>query len=148
MYRSFSSLVNLFLGNFLNFVLYLFIILCLVAQSCPALCHPMDCRPPGSSVSGDSPGKNTGVGCHSLLQGIFPTQGSNPGLPHCRWILYRLSHQGRHLWEHPYCAGGKTRSLIHIQNMILTPVPAPGQVLQQIQPVLTKTIHLYSTAGS
>ena len=42
----------------------------------------------------DSPGKNTGVGCHFLLQGIFPTQGSNPGLPHCRWILYQLSHEG------------------------------------------------------
>ena len=42
----------------------------------------------------DSPGKKTGVGCHSLLQGIFLTQGSNPGLPHCRWILYYLSHKG------------------------------------------------------
>ena len=42
----------------------------------------------------DSPGKNTGVGCHALLQGIFPAQGLNPGLPHCRQILYRLSHQG------------------------------------------------------
>jgi len=41
----------------------------------------------------DSPGKNTAVGCHALLQGIFPTQGSNPGLPHCRWILYQLNHQ-------------------------------------------------------
>ena len=39
-------------------------------------------------------GKSTGVGCHVLLQGIFPTQGSNPGLPHCRQTLYRLSHQG------------------------------------------------------
>ena len=38
--------------------------------------------------------KNTGVGCHDLLQGIFPTQGSNSGLPHCRQILYHLSHQG------------------------------------------------------
>ena len=44
----------------------------------------MDYSPPGSSVYGDSPGKNTGVGCHVLLQGIFATQGSNPGLPHCR----------------------------------------------------------------
>ena len=44
--------------------------------------------------SWDSPGKNTGVGCHFLLQGIFPTQGSNPGLPHCRQTLYRLSHKG------------------------------------------------------
>ena len=42
----------------------------------------------------NSPGWNTGVGNHSLLQGIFPTQGSNPGLPHCRQILYQLSHQG------------------------------------------------------
>ena len=54
----------------------------------------MDCSPPGSSIHGDSPGNNTGVGCHALLQGIFPTQGSNPGLPHCRRILYHLSHQG------------------------------------------------------
>ena len=54
----------------------------------------MDCSPPGSSVHGDSPGKNTGVGCHALLQGILPTQRSNPGLPCCRQILYRLSYQG------------------------------------------------------
>ena len=47
----------------------------------------MNCSPPGSSDHGDSPGKNTGVGCHSLLQGIFPTQGSNLGLLHCRQIL-------------------------------------------------------------
>jgi len=53
----------------------------------------MNCGPPGSSVHGDSPGKNTGAGCHALLQGIFPTQGSNPGLPYCRRILYCLSHQ-------------------------------------------------------
>ena len=57
-------------------------------------CDMMDCSPPGPSVHGDSPGMNTGVGCHTLLQGIFPTQGSNPGLPHCRWIFYHLSHQG------------------------------------------------------
>ena len=69
-------------------------LLCLVTQLCLTLCDPMDCSPPGSSVHGDSPGKNTGVGCHALLQGIVPTQGSNPGLPHCRWILYWLSHQG------------------------------------------------------
>ena len=42
----------------------------------------------------NSPSQNTGVGSLSLLQGIFPTQGLNPGLPHCRWILYQLSHQG------------------------------------------------------
>ena len=51
-------------------------------------------QPAGSSVHGDSPGKNTGVGCHALLQGISPTQGLNTGLPDCRPILYHLSHQG------------------------------------------------------
>ena len=53
-------------------------VLCLVAQSCLTLCDPMDCSLPGSSGHGASPGKNAGVACHSLLQGIFPTQGSNP----------------------------------------------------------------------
>ena len=43
----------------------------------------------------DSPGKTTAVGCHALLEGIFPTQGSNPGLMNCRRILYCLSYQGR-----------------------------------------------------
>ena len=42
----------------------------------------------------DAPGKNTGVGCHALLEGIFPSEGLNPGLPHCRQIFYYLSHQG------------------------------------------------------
>ena len=50
--------------------------------------------PPGSSVHWDSPGKNTRVGCHALLQGISQTQGWNPGLLHCGGILYHLSHQG------------------------------------------------------
>ena len=49
-------------------------------QSCPTLCNPMDCSPSGSSVYEDSPGKNTGMGCHALLQGIFLTQVSNPHL--------------------------------------------------------------------
>ena len=70
------------------------LILCLVAQVCLTLCDPMDCSLPGSSVHGASPGKYTGVSCHALLHGIFPTQGSNQGLLHCRWILYCLSHQG------------------------------------------------------
>ena len=51
-------------------------------------------RPHGLYSPWNSPGQNTGIGSCSLLQGIFPTQGSNPGLPHCRWILYQLSHKG------------------------------------------------------
>ena len=54
----------------------------------------MNCSPPGSSVRGISHGKNTGVGCHFLLQGSFLTQGSNPHLLHCRQILLPLSHPG------------------------------------------------------
>ena len=69
-------------------------VLCSVTQSCLILCGLMDCSLPGSSVHGDSPGKNIGLGFHDLLQGIFPTLGSNSGLLHCRWILYHLSHQG------------------------------------------------------
>jgi len=65
---------------------------CSVAQSCPTLCDPMDYSPPGSSVCGDSPGKNTGVGWHALLQGILPTQGSNPCLLHYQVDLLPPSH--------------------------------------------------------
>ena len=60
-----------------------------VAQSCPTLCDPMDTR---LLRPWDVLGKSTGVGCHFLLQGFFPTQGSNPGLLHCRQTLYHLSH--------------------------------------------------------
>ena len=70
-------------------------VLFLVTQLCPTLYDSMDCNLPSSSLHGDSPGKNTGVGCHALIYGIFSTQGSNPGLLHCWWILYHLSHQGR-----------------------------------------------------
>ena len=64
------------------------------AQSCLTPYDPMDCSPSDSSVHGDSPGKNTGVGCQACLRrGIFPTQGSNLSLLHYRQILYQLSHQ-------------------------------------------------------
>ena len=66
----------------------------LVTQSCPTLCDPMDYSPPGSSVHEIFPGKDTEMGCHFFLQGIFPTQGLNQGLLHCRQILYRLSYKG------------------------------------------------------
>ena len=60
-----------------------------VAQSCPTLCDPNGLYTPRNSL-----GQNIGVGSISLLQGIFPTQGLNPGLPHCRQTLYQLSHKG------------------------------------------------------
>ena len=102
-------------------------VLCLVAQLCLTLCNPMGCNPPGSSVQGDSPGKNTGVGFHALLQGIFPTQGLEPQLSHSRWILYCLSHQGSVSgWpnglRHPTQGGISRCKLLHtkwINNKVL-----------------------------
>ena len=67
---------------------------CVLSQSCLTLCDLTDCSPPGSSVHGDTPGKNTGMGCRALLQGIFPIQESKWGLLHCRQIVYQLSYQG------------------------------------------------------
>ena len=68
-------------------------IIVLVAQWCLTLRNVLNCSLLGSSVSGDSLGKNAGVCCHSVLQGIFHTQALNPDLLHCRLILYYLSHQ-------------------------------------------------------
>ena len=76
-------------------VLISYVLCCvLVAPLYLTLCDPMGCSPPGFSVHGDSPGKNSEVGSHTVLQRIFPTQGSNPGLLHRRQILYHPSHQG------------------------------------------------------
>ena len=64
-------------------------LVCLVTQLCPTLCDHMDRSPPGSSVHGDSPGKNAGVGCHCPpSRGSSQPQGSNPGLLHSKGILY------------------------------------------------------------
>ena len=60
----------------------------------PNSLQPHGLQPTRSLCPWDFPGKDTGVGCHFLLQGIFSTQGSNPGLLHCRQILYRLSYKG------------------------------------------------------
>ena len=83
------------------FYIYIYFWSCRVArvhakllQLCPTLYGPVDFSLPGSSVHEILQGKNAGVGRHSLLQGIFPTQRSIPGLLNCRQILYHLSHQG------------------------------------------------------
>ena len=77
----------------------------LVAQSCPVLRDPMDCSTPGSPSPWDFPGRNTGLGCHFLLQGTCMTQGLNSWLLcllYCRWILYLLGHWWRPLILHIY----------------------------------------------
>ena len=78
-----------------------FVVLSLSGRCCAVLSHSVMSDSlcthglsPTDSVHEDSPGQNTGVDSCSLLQGIFPTQELNPGLPCCRWILYHLSHQG------------------------------------------------------
>ena len=63
----------------------------------------------------DFPGKSTGVGCHFLLQRIFLTQGSNPGLLHCRQTLYPLSHQGRQKWSNRQTSIGKMLMIVEVQ---------------------------------
>ena len=63
-----------------------------ISESCSTVSSSS--QPQGLYAPWNSPGQNTGVGSLSLLQGVFPTQGSNPGLPHCRWILYQLSYEG------------------------------------------------------
>ena len=79
-----------------TFLVFFCFLCCTVLNSSllSTLCNPMDCSPPGPFVHGESPVANARVGCHALLQGIFLTQGSSPGLLHCRQILNHLSHQG------------------------------------------------------
>ena len=75
---------------------HFFLCLTYCVLSCSVVSYPLwlyECNLPGSFVYGDSPGKITRGGCHALLHGIFPTQELNPGLPHCRQILYHLHHQ-------------------------------------------------------
>ena len=83
----------------------------------------------------DSPGQNTGVGSCSLLQGIFPTQGLNSGLPHCRWILYLLSHQGSLL----NCQAAPPMSSFHRLGLPLACTLADGRLT-------TKLLHDQATA--
>ena len=71
-------------------------------QLCLNLCNPMEYSPPSSSVHGIFQARNTGVGCHALLREIFPTQGSNPRILHCRWILHCWAIREAHVvWLFP-----------------------------------------------
>ena len=84
---------------------------CLVTQSRLTLCNSVECSPPGFSVFSRG---TTRLGCHLLLQRIFPTHGLNPHhlyLLHCRGILYLLSHKGG-----PYVDNKATKSWSHVFN--------------------------------
>ena len=102
----------------------------------------------------NSPGQNTGVGSCSLLQGIFPTQGSNPCLPHCRWILYHLSHRDAQC-EFPQLETRCPSSALTVLHCQETPVPSPSLNAQCPQLALPPTIqrqhqslHFSRTAGT
>ena len=94
----------------------------------------------------NSSGQNTGVGSVSLLQGIFPTQGSNPGLLHCRWILYQLSHKGspRILeWvAHPFSSGSS-----RLRNWTSVPYIAGEFFTKNLSPELSGEPWSISTWG-
>ena len=75
---------------------FCYICCCYVASVMSDSVRPQRRQPTRLPRPWDFPGKRTGVGCHFLLQVIFPIQGSNPGLPHCRQTLYCLSYQGSH----------------------------------------------------
>ena len=78
-----------------NNIYYVFYSMKVKVKSCSVMSNSL--RPHGVYGSWNSPGQNTGVDSLSLLWGIFPTQESNQGLLHCRWILYQLSYQGSSL---------------------------------------------------
>ena len=90
------------LGNFYSYIVHnkllqvryyvFFVLMTCESESCTVLSDSL--QPHGLYSPWNSPGQNTGVGSCSLLQGIFPTQGLNPGLLHCKWILYQLSYLG------------------------------------------------------
>ena len=92
-------------------------------QLCMTLCDPMDCSPPGFLCPWDSPGKNTGVGCHGPLQGIFLTQGSNLGLL-CllHWQAGILAATPNSYWYNvqAYSAGTGQNLQIHLTSIFLS----------------------------
>ena len=93
-----------------------------VTQRCPTLDDPMDCSLP-APCPWNSPGKNTGVGCHSLLHGTFPTQGLNMGPLHRRQILHQVSHRGSLCtWKIP----GRAQKALPLHQL-----PDPGEELNQ-----------------
>ena len=97
-----ESVNNLFSQNSVKGLSKHWIMMCCakLPQSCTTLWNPMDCSPPDSSVHEDSPSKNTGVGCHFVLQGIFPTQGLNQGLLHWQAGSLPLAPPGKPILNH------------------------------------------------
>ena len=99
--------------------------------------------PPGQYSPWNSPRKNTGVGSHSLLQGIFPTEGLIPGLLHCRQILYQLSHQGS-----PSCTAWRFLTDWTIRGCVTCVTEIHYRALSQYICVAVLCPNLYSFYGT
>ena len=100
-------------------------VVCSVSRSVvPDSLRPHGLQPTRLFCLWDFPGKDTGVGCHFLLQGIFPTQGSNPGLLHCRRIPYRLSYKGSPFLWAPFGEGARILEWVAIP--FSRDLPDPG----------------------
>ncbi|XDA77014.1 hypothetical protein R6Z07F_007158 [Ovis aries] len=120
-------------------------------------CNAMDCSPAGSSVHGIFPDKNIGVDCHFLLQGIFLTQELNPGLLHCRQILYQLSIWSipNPKWPRPDSPSSRHRLTFSRYDLSLPPLDYVSSLLPsfpstsspQCGPVFTLRAKLPSKAG-
>ena len=107
------------------------------SESCSIVSDSL--QPHGLYSPWNSPGQNTGVGSCSLLQEIFSTQGSNPCLPHCRWILYHLSHRDAQR-EFPQLETRCPSSALTVLHCQETPVPSPSLNAQCPQLALPPTI--------
>ena len=103
---------------------------CLVTKS---FCDPVDCSPPGCSVHGAFPGKHTGVGCHFLLQGIFPTLGSNPCLLHWQANSLPVNLQRSPAISHQVYASQTCNKTEPITRMVIIKRARQQQILERTQ---------------
>ena len=102
---------------------------------------PTDYSPRDFSVHGASPGKNTRVGCHALLQEIFPIQGSNPGILHYEWILYQLSHQGNPYFAYQFSSVTQLcPTLCNPKNHSRPGLPVHHQLPESIKPMSVESV--------
>ena len=128
-------------------------------------CDPMDCSPPGSSCPWDSPGKNTRVGCHFLLQGIIPAQGSNPGILHYQTGSLPLAPPGKpplatmliinplspltgitdSMWVVEYCCWGKELYQTHLPLHRVKHMANTQQIISDLLSWFTMVSHISLT---
>ena len=132
---------------FVSFHYFLLYFLHLVAQSCPTLCDPMAYSPPGSSVLGDSPGKNTGVGCHALLCGSSQawdqTQISHVAGEFFTVLVTREVHE---YWSEYFLSQESNQGFLHCKQ-ILYQLSYQGSLLYSLDLTYLTKDHLSCSTG-